>query len=434
MTRRAELLAIIRESEPKRWLVTKILDRSDDRGRFPQRMTIEGRSALDTEAAIDLFSTTCVRKAGRDGAMVIDLAKAAKALHADYALDLASLLYDALERAPRDIPAERQAAADDLARAVGTLRNEFGGLAAAWLHTTSADVAAQKGPAYSSLAALGRDGVVELARLAARAIEVLESNTSPIRLANFSYRIAKSTKTIRPGETPYIWAADALWNLRPDLRDTILVPRDESHERRRLVFEACGVFRNESAIDVLCYGDFQLRSANERIDFPHRGHRLGQPVRLTLQNLRDAAIEIGRAQRVTTIENETTFNDYIERAGPKDGMEIVICTAGQPNAAVIALLELIDAPTRHWGDLDPFGVHILRTLRRRTARPIEPLHMDVPTYEEHLALGERFNDEHERVLERMLQDPREDGPILRAMDAHRIQVEQESLADAILSV
>ena len=215
----------------------------------------------------------------------------------------------------------------------------------------------------------------------------------PVRLANFSRRATGTTKGIRTGDARYILLADALLRFLPGLADRVEAesPRDPS-ERRRLALECLGIFRNETPVDVLCFGSFVLDKRGALIDAPVAHRTLGEPVRLMLLHLRDAHATQVRASRIVSIENETTFNDYVDQLTEEGGEEIVLCSQGQANWAVVRLLRMLHeaeptVPVFHWGDLDRFGVLILRSLRRRSGVPVQPLHMDPETLRRFSAEG-----------------------------------------------
>jgi hypothetical protein len=96
------------------------------------------------------------------------------------------------------------------------------------------------------------------------------------------------------------------------------------------------------------------------------------PYSLSETDLRAARHLHSTAARVLTVENETTF---LELA--KSNRDTLLIQTSYPNRAVLALLSRLPAelPVFHFGDTDPAGFAILRDLRARTARPIQPIHM-----------------------------------------------------------
>ena len=226
-----------------------------------------------------------------------------------------------------------------------------------------------------------------------RCIELAERNDGPVRLANFARRATGSTKGLRAGDRRYLRVAEALLAHLPGLAERVAAEGlREPADRRRFALECLNIFRNETPVDVLCWGPFVLEKQGRRLDAPELHHELGEPCRLLLLHLRDARGAAVRAERVVSIENETTFNDYVEWLRGIGRREIVLLSEGQANWAVVRLLRLLAEaapalPLAHWGDLDRFGVLILRSLRRRSGLPIEPCWMDAAMFEQCKAAG-----------------------------------------------
>jgi hypothetical protein len=159
-----------------------------------------------------------------------------------------------------------------------------------------------------------------------------------------------------------------------------------------------------------------------------------------LLHLREAHATQVRASRIVSIENETTFNDYVDQLREEGGEEIVLCSQGQANWAVVRLLRMLHeaeptVPVFHWGDLDRFGVLILRSLRRRSGVPVQPLHMDPETLRRFSAEGLPLPPGEREEIEILLKRPVDDigNDLLAAIRDAGKWVEQETVADAILS-
>jgi hypothetical protein len=148
-----------------------------------------------------------------------------------------------------------------------------------------------------------------------------------------------------------------------------------------------------------------------------------------------------RASRVVSIENETTFNDYVDWVRAHGDDQIVLCSQGQANWALVGILRLLaeaapELPIFHWGDLDRFGVLILRSLRCRSGLSVEPLWMDVETFRRAAPGGIPLPPGEREELDFLLrQSP---GAICNdLLDAIRQTgrwVEQEAVAEAVLDL
>ncbi len=89
-----------------------------------------------------------------------------------------------------------------------------------------------------------------------------------------------------------------------------------------------------------------------------------------------AALHPGRARRVVTIENLTSFNRYAREARRDD--EIAVYTGGFPAHAVgraIAALAQAGCTVWHWGDIDAAGLRIALTVARHAGQPPRPWRM-----------------------------------------------------------
>jgi hypothetical protein len=122
------------------------------------------------------------------------------------------------------------------------------------------------------------------------------------------------------------------------------------------------------------------------------------PYSLSEIDLRAARDLHSAAKRVLTVENETTF---LELA--KSNRDTLLIQTSYPNRAVLALLSRLPAelPLFHFGDTDPAGFDILRDLRQRTGRRIQPLHMAYRPHPDSPILSA----EEKTHLTRLLADP-----------------------------
>ncbi|MDI1314636.1 Wadjet anti-phage system protein JetD domain-containing protein [Prosthecobacter sp.] len=130
------------------------------------------------------------------------------------------------------------------------------------------------------------------------------------------------------------------------------------------------------------------------------------------------------ASQVLTVENETTF---LELA--KLNSDTLLIQTSYPGRAVLALLACLPAnlPIHHFGDTDPAGFDILRDLRSRSGRTIQPLHM----HHRPLRDSETLQPLDLQIIDRLLADPHmaDCHPPLQAMRDSGIKgdFEQESL-------
>jgi hypothetical protein len=423
-----------------RTLVAAILDRCDRGGALPKRMTWRCSTREEREAAVNLLSAAAVRPANDGLALRLDLARADTRLREAGWPGLSEVLYAATGRLPRNLLAEASELGHQAADRALALAGERTGAAAVFLRAQADRLAGCRGELFELARRQGLAGLAGELALLARSIELAERNDQPLRLANFARRATGSTKGLRAGDRRYTRVADALLRHLPWLAEEVdaEAPREPA-ERRRLAFERLGIFRNETPIDVLCFGHLVLEKRGRRLDAAALHCELGEPCRMMLLQLRDARIAEVRAERIVSIENETTFNDYVEWLRASRRAEIVLLSEGQANWAVVRLLRMLAAaapglPLAHWGDLDRYGVLILRSLRRRSGLPVEPWLMDVPTFERFVDAGLPLPDgEREEIAALLASSPGEAASeLLRAIHEAGRWVEQETVAEQLL--
>ncbi len=423
-----------------RKIVSDLLDHCDRAGRFPRKMVFRCKHRTEREALVRLLSVNAVRADPADPLLLrLDLGKVDDDLREDGAPSLKDLLYAAAGRAPRDLRAEKSEVAARAGESVLSLAGAAEGAARSFLLDAAARLSGARGELFRSAWENGIEGVVGELDAAARCIAAAGSNDGPVRLADFSRRATGTTKGIRAGDARYVLVADALLRFHPGIHDRVEAESPGNHpDRRRLALEILGIFRNETPIDALCFGNFALAKGGVLLEDPSAHFALGEPVRLLLLHLRDARIARMRTTRIVSIENETTFNDYVDRQKETGGEEIVLCSQGQANWAVVRLLRLLHeadpaVPVFHWGDLDRSGVLILRSLRRRSGVPVEPLWMDPGTLRrfssEGIPLSREEREEIDRLLGKRAEEPGND--LLAALRDIGKWVEQETVADGI---
>lgn len=425
-----------------RAVVTSILDRCDRRGMLPKHMALRCRTREEQEAAVRLLSAAAVRPA-RDGLAVrIDLIRADAGLRAEGWPGLSEVLYAAAGRPPRNLHAEASALGQHAADRALSLARRYGGAASSFLSAQAERLPACHGELFELARSSGLASLEEELAQVARCIDLAGKNDQPVRLANFARRATGSTKGLRAGDRRYTRVVDALLEHLPGLAERVDGEAlREPSERRRLALECLGIFRNETPVDVLCYGHLVLEKRGRRVDAAALHHELGEPCKLLLLHLRDARVVEMRAERIISIENETTFNDYVEWLRARGHDEIVLLSEGQANWAVVRLLGMLASaapavPFVHWGDLDRFGVLILRSLRRRSGLPIEPWWMDVATFERCADAGIPLPGSEREEIELLLSASSGDigSDLLRAICDAKRWVEQEAVAEETLGL
>jgi Uncharacterized protein conserved in bacteria C-term(DUF2220) len=103
------------------------------------------------------------------------------------------------------------------------------------------------------------------------------------------------------------------------------------------------------------------------------------------------------SKRCLSIENHTTFRETVA-VNSKD----LIVHTSYPSSSVVKLLQLLPTTMhlQHWGDTDPWGYDILRVLREKTGRTIQPWRM---SYRPRAGLP--LSKRESAILFRLIADP-----------------------------
>jgi hypothetical protein len=380
-----------------------ILDRRERRGGLPSTLTVAADRVV-AEALRALMSARAVRDSSA-GRVRIDLAHADEVCRTQLGLGAAELFYAVLGRTPRDLAAEETALRAAVCRGLDAARAAVAtACARAFLDGERGEAERGVGDTYRSAAQSGVEGAVAEAAAIAACVDAALANEAPVRLPNFAARVLGDSKALALGTDRARRLGRALLDADPRTRDEVACAGVDpgGHGAYREALEANGIFRDESALTVCCFGPLVYRKARDRFEHVAAHARHGDVVPLSLAQLRGASAVELPARRALVIENLTPFLDYVEAlraAGVTD--ELVVLSSGQASWAVVQLLRLVaraGVPIAHAGDLDRSGVLILRSLSRRAGAAIEPVAMDVATHRRFRARGRELSaDERARL-------------------------------------
>jgi len=446
-----------------------MLDRYERRGRWTRTITVPSTPGLDG-ALREALSGAAIKKISRG--LLVDIARVIEALpstgeaQSGRAADvdpLAHRLYRAIDREPRDDRTAARARCLALERTLAeALVHAQTDASRRWLNAELAALAAGS----SALVEPTRDDL-RLVHAVVKVIDAAIANPEPIRIQTFSARILGSSKALHPASDLFRIAGAALYDHDPETRALVSIAGEPVSiaAARRDAVEARGIYKDEVAASVLCFGPLVYRKGRERFDHVARHARLGESSRLIQHQLRDATLERPTARRVTIFENLTPYLDYVDalierdmRAEISAGVpgkpgrhnrvgsvlratpaEIAVCASGQASWAVVRLVELCARhalPMRFAGDLDRSGVLILRSLRKRTGARIEPLCMGVATHRRFADRGQAISAREATLLAAMLAQDSPDAPchaLLRELAETRVWIEQEAFAGDCLA-
>ena len=142
------------------------------------------------------------------------------------------------------------------------------------------------------------------------------------------------------------------------------------------------------------------------------------------------SVEI-HAEAVLSIENLTTFHEFVRHNGTRSPAFAIICTYGNPSPATRRLLRLIPAssPIHHWSDLDYGGFNILSQLRRFVDERVQPYCMDIATLEANYERSRPLTVSDRANLRKLLQRPelRDVRPVIEHLLKRGVKLEQEGV-------
>ncbi|NLF97897.1 MAG: DUF2399 domain-containing protein [Candidatus Riflebacteria bacterium] len=264
-----------------------------------------------------------------------------------------------------------------------------------------------------------------------KGLNFLEAGSVPVRLSRFGLEVNGDTKSCRSGTPLLKTFARLLYQFSSAIRQEVDLsePQNES-DKLRLTLEQTGLQLDGSANQFQVFGNLVFIKNGERFDYVYKHALYGEPVVLTCAQLEKAEIvEVSR--QVVTIENKTTFFEYVQNVDPSK--ELVICSMGQANRLLVRFLEQLKGFVNsfyHWGDLDRSGVLILDSLRRRSGCDIQPLKMNSETFLANKDKGQPLSEEEKHRLESLLRR-RPDiicNDLLQTILAHNLWIEQENLS------
>ncbi|NLA26873.1 MAG: DUF2399 domain-containing protein [Firmicutes bacterium] len=212
-------------------------------------------------------------------------------------------------------------------------------------------------------------------------------------------------------------------------RDFCLPPEEVGLDDAALLAER-GIIDHPS--HILLAGPLIFTTSAGVVDLTSFYPDLGLP----LEMVQDLEIMESRAAAVITIENKTSFYQYL-REGPPG--HLVIYLGGYHNRGRRLLLEKLAVffksegrvvPFYHWGDLDLGGFQIWRHLEVKTGISFEPHLMDIPTYLRSLHLGQPLDKPYLSKLAALLDDLAYEPfhPLIRLMLEKKVRIEQEAVS------
>lgn len=194
-----------------------------------------------------------------------------------------------------------------------------------------------------------------------------------------------------------------------------------------------GVIENPKAIDI--FGNCIMSKNGKKIDFSIDVNGVG----MYPSFFRNCEIDSLEVDRVVTIENKTSYHDYLIHLQNNKKNELVIYLGGYHNHIRTVILQKLNEfikrnnltiPFLHWGDIDLGGLSILINLRNKTGIPFQPLFMDVETFTTNIQSGKEIKDRsYLKKLQELLNNEsfREFNSLINEIIQAKVRLEQECI-------
>lgn len=413
-----------------RIFLNALLDRIDRNGMPPLTFSMPADSLTDADAVRQFFSHAFT-KIDRKNNLQVNLK--------DYLNKLPGAVddfYHALQRLPKNHEASKAKQIDATLAAIDTTIaniSDQAGFASfqGWLSAEREKAIQGKGELFG----MSRNDNTAVLRAfldkLRRGFAVLHESDQPLRLSHFGLAVTGDSKSCRTGTSLYRCFAEIIGKYDNSVREMLeLLAVDSRAEKHRLVFEQTRLSFDSAATQLLVFGNLVFQKNGRKFSYIADHAASGEAVLLGWKQLNAAEILVAPSQ-VMTIENETSFYDFIERVDPQEFL--VICTMGQANRMLIWLLQQLPPfcqSFQHWGDLDRSGVLILESLRRRSGIDIKAFKMDIGTYKEHLDKGLPLcAAEKDRLASLLKREPRIScKDLLVEILQHLLWIEQENIS------
>ncbi|MCK8487521.1 Wadjet anti-phage system protein JetD domain-containing protein [Paenibacillus glucanolyticus] len=150
------------------------------------------------------------------------------------------------------------------------------------------------------------------------------------------------------------------------------------------------------------------------------------------------------ARRIITIENLSSYHQWVEQRELYAAEELIIYTGGFPHRLLQHFLKMLSnavdkgdkpIPIMHWGDIDLGGIRIFEFIKTRLFPSLEPIWMNSAVLLNYERQAASVSDEYASRIQAALDDPGYAAwiPVMQTMLERRIRLEQESITEIELS-
>jgi hypothetical protein len=173
-------------------------------------------------------------------------------------------------------------------------------------------------------------------------------------------------------------------------------------------------------------GTLVLQTAQAQLDLTP----FAPSIALSAATIRAARVVACPARAVVTIENATSFSEFV---AVRPNNVLAIFTSGFASPTIITLLKGIGAANPmlsffHWGDLDVGGLRILAHLRSQIGN-VTPLAMDADTFNQFQTHAQKLNAKERDALMQLQAHPglTDGAEIIQRLIATNRKLEQEAV-------
>lgn len=171
------------------------------------------------------------------------------------------------------------------------------------------------------------------------------------------------------------------------------------------ILESYGV--SAKPLMVKIFGQWVIQTDYGKIDFAADRFGIG----IHPENLNIRYTELLNVKAIVTIENETSYYDYVEYCHNNQLNHLVVYLGGFHNSARRTLLQSIheyvkthevDINFFHWGDIDLGGMYIYKRLCEDTGILFTPIYMDPKTYLKFVEHGNPITESYMQKITALL--------------------------------
>ncbi len=444
LTTREHLRALLGAHPGLRQLLEELAQRRAERGAWPTARRWRCTDEAERMAAVQLFGTRAVHPVPDDAlSFKLDLQRLQQVVAEDHGVELDDWVRGAIVRDTAELPEVSNgvvsgpifdAASDAIARALAAAPPDP--VAQAWLGSERERISQGQGMLQALLGHLGPGELEAEALTVARVVAAVRGNSGPLRLGKFARRVLGLASELRVGSLRYDTVCDALVAFDEDTRAFVADEATTTMESQRTAALArWGIYPDEAAPVVLVYGPLSFEKRGRTLDQILSHARLGEATMLSLEQLQGAGVQFHDYERISCLQRQGAFYDYVERVAAKRGKELVVCADGTTNWAAILLLRVAASvkpglEVRYAGDLTLGGVLALDRLSRRLGLTLEPWLMDPATLYKYRADGQPLDDRERAALRSAIVDARLPcRDLLAAMEAGGYGVWLDAIAD-----